>query len=408
MPRRVLVASCFLLPAMVAACGKKGPPLPPLRPVPAAVDRVQATRQDDRVRIAFTVPAKNADGRGPADLERLEVYGLTIDPAEADPSLDRFLKAATLVGTVEVKPPPEPEREPPPEGQPPPPPDPRPGQGDAVSVDETLGASSLAPVAIPPERTRAPAQPPPLSLAALRSDPGPVRAYLVLGFSHAGRRSLPSTRAEVLLGPAPTPPSGLAVRYTATTFTLSWSAGAPDPWEPIWPALQFLRGVNVYDVDREGTAPRLATPINPSPVLGTGLDVPGVVFDAERCFALRTIETRDGRSAEGALSQPVCETPRDTFPPAAPTGLAAVAGPGVISLIWDASKEADLKGYLVLRAEAPGETLRPVTPAPIRETTYRDTDVRPGVRYVYAVVAVDTATPANLSALSSRVEETAR
>jgi fibronectin type 3 domain-containing protein len=45
---------------------------------------------------------------------------------------------------------------------------------------------------------------------------------------------------------------------------------------------------------------------------------------------------------------------------------------------------------------------------PIKETTYRDTTVKPGVRYVYAVVAVDTASPQNVSAQSNRVEETAR
>jgi hypothetical protein len=33
--------------------------------------------------------------------------------------------------------------------------------------------------------------------------------------------------------------------------------------------------------------------------------------------------------------------------------------------------------------------------------------VKPGVRYVYAVVAIDTATPPNVSA-QARVEETAR
>jgi len=407
MSRPVVLASCLLLPAMAAACGKKGPPLAPLRPVPAAVDQVEATRQDDRVRVAFSIPTRNGDGRGPADLERLEVYGLTLDPTAAEPSLDTFLKAATLVGTVEVKPPPEPEREPPPEGQPPPPPDPRPAQGDAVSVGEVLGASSLTPVALPPEERRSPAPPLP-ALAGLRPDPGPVRAYLVVGFSHAGRRSQPSKRVEVLLGPAPAPPSGLAVRYTPTAFTLSWNPGPADPWEPVWPALQFLRGVNAYDVDAEGSTPGPAKPLNQSPVTGLTLDVPGVSFGTRRCFALRTIETRDGRSVEGTLSQPVCQIPRDTFPPAAPTGLEAVAGPGVISLIWNPNTEPDLGGYLVLRAEAPGETLQPVTAAPIHDTTYRDTDVRPGVRYVYAVVAIDNATPANFSAQSSPVEETAR
>ena len=110
----------------------------------------------------------------------------------------------------------------------------------------------------------------------------------------------------------------------------------------------------------------------------------------------------------GPASPVTCVTPKDTFPPAAPKSLAAVAGPGAISLIWDANEEADLAGYVVLRGEAPGAELRAITSEPIRETTYRDTTVQPGVRYVYAVVAVDRATPQNVSAQSNRVEETAR
>ena len=90
----------------------------------------------------------------------------------------------------------------------------------------------------------------------------------------------------------------------------------------------------------------------------------------------------------------VCTTPVDKFPPAAPKGLSAVAGTGVISLIWDANTEQDLAGYLVLRGEAPGDTLQPLMPAPIRETTFRDTTAKPGVRYVYAIVAVDVANAA--------------
>jgi hypothetical protein len=49
-----------------------------------------------------------------------------------------------------------------------------------------------------------------------------------------------------------------------------------------------------------------------------------------------------------------------------------------------------------------------LTREPIKETTYRDTTARRGVRYVYAVVAVDRSTPPNRSAESNHVEETAR
>jgi hypothetical protein len=78
----------------------------------------------------------------------------------------------------------------------------------------------------------------------------------------------------------------------------------------------------------------------------------------------------------------------------------------MISLIWNANTEADLAGYVVLRGEAPGDTLQPLTPSPIKETTFRDTTVKPGMRYVYAIVAVDTA--GNRSGESLRVEDTAK
>jgi hypothetical protein len=91
------------------------------------------------------------------------------------------------------------------------------------------------------------------------------------------------------------------------------------------------------------------------------------------------------------------------FPPKPPTGLQAIASEGAISLIWEPNTEKDLAGYIVLRAVAPSGTMAPVTPKPIQATTLRD-PVQPGVRYVYAVQALDKA--GNTSAPSSRSEET--
>ena len=93
------------------------------------------------------------------------------------------------------------------------------------------------------------------------------------------------------------------------------------------------------------------------------------------------------------------------FPPEPPKGLAAVASDGAISLIWEASPEADLAGYVVLRGEGGGAP-RAAQPRADRETTFRDTTASRGVRYVYAIVAVDAA--GNRSTPSNAVEETAR
>jgi fibronectin type 3 domain-containing protein len=128
----------------------------------------------------------------------------------------------------------------------------------------------------------------------------------------------------------------------------------------------------------------------------------------ERCYVARTVATLGQIVSESAPTAPVCVKTVDTFPPAAPKNLQAVASEGAISLIWDPNSEADLAGYIVLRGAAGSDKLTAVTPTPIKESTYRDTAVKAGVRYVYAVVAVDNASTQNVSAQSNHVEETAR
>ena len=105
--------------------------------------------------------------------------------------------------------------------------------------------------------------------------------------------------------------------------------------------------------------------------------------------------------------------------PAAPPALTYRALPWAwlgllaVTLLWDAfgldlplmQLIGSAQGF-VLRGDAPSGELKPIFETPIRESTYRDTSVKPGVRYVYAVVAVDTAM--NVGMESNRVEETAR
>ena len=101
---------------------------------------------------------------------------------------------------------------------------------------------------------------------------------------------------------------------------------------------------------------------------------------------------------------PACVTPADKFPPAAAKTLASVASGTAVSLIWEANTEVDLGGYLILRGDAPGDKLAPLTPGPIGDASYVDTSVRRNRTYVYEVIAVDKA--GNQSGPSNRVEET--
>jgi hypothetical protein len=437
----------LLVIAGLAGCGKKGPPLAPLVSVPASIGSLEAHRVGTTVYAGFKIPAANQDGTQPADIARVEIWACTCNPRDIA-SLYRY---GTLVATVPVKRPPEPEKEPPKEqpgakkqaaaqgpAQKPPqshrPEEPGFDQGADVTVSELLVPATLARVVTPEEKQASAAGRATKVVAPLGPPPGGAlltRVYVAVGVNRGGHKGAPSPRVAVPLVTPPSPPSGLKLTYTETAATLTWLApagarravqegGGPDvlPSKAIFVQAQ-ASAYNVYEAPAASSAApvapaggpivlKLPAPLNTSPLETTAFEDPRVEFGAERCYVVRTVDTVGGLRVESDPSQKDCVTFVDTFPPAAPRGLAAVAGEGAISLIWDPNTEKDLGGYLVLRGEAPGENLQPLTPKPVHETTYRDTGVRPGVRYLYAVVAVDNAKPPNQSAMSSRVEEVAR
>jgi len=85
----------------------------------------------------------------------------------------------------------------------------------------------------------------------------------------------------------------------------------------------------------------------------------------------------------------VCATAKDTFAPPAPTGLNALQDGAAITLVWTGVEAPDLAGYVVLRRDGAGETLRPLNPAPLTATTFKDEQAQAGATYTYSVVAVD-------------------
>jgi hypothetical protein len=282
----------------------------------------------------------------------------------------------------------------------------------------------LVPVA-PDKRAPAPAQAEPVSwfgtpwvpaLAGPVPKPEARRFYVAYGVSRAGRRGGPSPRPALPLDAPPYAPPQPSLEATETGVVVNWTVppGARLPFqEPAGddllratpkgmesaPPLTYV----VYRVSPDGPA-RLTE----QPVTALAFTDAGIAWGVERCYDVRTVAAQGSASVESAPSPRACITPSDVFPPSPPRSLAAVAGAGAISLIWDGVDAADLAGYIVLRGEAPSGALTPLFETPIRESTYRDTTAKPGVRYVYAVMAVDRTTPPNRSPLSNRVEETAR
>jgi hypothetical protein len=416
-------------------CGKKGPPLAPIVRIPAQVEMIAARRVGNDVFVTVTVPTENIDGSTPGDVERVDIYGYT---GRVVPARPRFTTLGTLVASVPVVPAPRPD------DPPAPPPDPAAGatQGAAITIRDALTPEDFVqgPVAAAPPAGRAaaatavvpaPAQPPP-----------PLqRFYLAIPFGPRGRPGPPGAEAAVTLTDIPPTPDGPRVTYTDSVVRVAWAPGGgligfllerelppePPPFD-VTPATEaaaapsYPAGPTRYSVYREiepdplvipPTAPMVPwneVPAAPVSAAGSGFffEEP-VAFEREQCYHVRAVRGVAPALIESEPSPRGCVRPVDVFPPLPPAAPEAVAGEGAISLIWEPSRDPGIGGYLVLRAEAGDATLQPLTPSPIADASFRDTDVMPGRRYVYAIVAVDDRLPVgNMSAPSASVEETAR
>lgn len=388
-----LIVVVVLLFPFIAGCGRKGPPLPPLVRVPAAPGELTAERRGDTVEIAFTVPSANTDKTRPANIERVEVYGVTTAARMSDADI---VRRGERVGSIDVKAPRDPDRtidadEPasdlePLEGR---------GldQGAVTRVFEELAPSLASPA---PERQGG-------GVEDGRPLLGPncdvlTRTYIGVGISTRGRRGFFSQQASVPLVPAPAAPSQPAVRYDESGVTVRWTsdagpsvrsggAAAGDVVEsrPIACDAPTV-GYHVYEVGAE----RFETRLTDKPVDEARFIDRRVEWGVERCYTVRAVHTLNAMPVESEPAPPACEMLADTFPPAPPKGLVAVASEGAINLIWDANTERDLAGYIVLRAPAATRSFTAVTRDPVPDTTFTDT-VEAGLPFVYAIQAVDNA-----------------
>jgi hypothetical protein len=115
----------------------------------------------------------------------------------------------------------------------------------------------------------------------------------------------------------------------------------------------------------------------------------------------------------GPLSEPVRVEALDVFPPAVPTGLAAVATAAdtaanppsspSIDLSWQPVTDADLAGYVIYRREGVADWQR-ISPAPQISPAFHDPTVLAGHTYSYTVSAIDQG--GRESARSTETEET--
>jgi len=239
-----------------------------------------------------------------------------------------------------------------------------------------------------------------------------------------GRRSPPGDLVTIEpIMPLPAP-SDLALGATAAGVSLTWTLPGHEEREAVPTVLNLYRWF--------AEEPEALGPMRVLDAASTGF------LDTEAPQGRRLVyELRLGAAGgppfrESVTAGPVEIDYRDTFPPAAPTGLIALPDTTGIRLFWDAVADRDLAGYRVWKAEGAGATggaagaaapggsgeggaaaaeitadgFRLLTPKPIPDTTFRDLDVAAGVSVTYRVTAVDGAVPPNESVPSETVSET--
>ena len=325
-----------------SGCGTPGAPSPPSLNLPDAVDNLTATRTGGQVALAWTMPKKNTDkllieGNIAVHICRQEVHG-----------------SCAPAGELQL------------------------GPGAEGSFTDTLPAAEAA---------------------------GEPRAlsYFVELKNRRGRSAGLSNAAVVLAGEAPAPVTGLAAKVSKAGVTLRWTAAQ----EPEPSAIRLHRKLLTPPAAKpaEGPLAPQPEPLEQNLLVAAEGRAPDRALDKEIRFG-QVYEYRAQRVARisvdsetlelaGPLSAPVRVEAMDVFPPAVPTGLAAVStaadatSKASIDLSWQPGTDADLAGYAVYRREGEGAWKR-ISPAqPVAGPAFHDAEVEAGHTYSYAVTAID-------------------
>jgi hypothetical protein len=378
----------------VAGCGKRGDPLPPLSRAPQNVTELRLAQRGPRLEVSFVAPRTSAGGLrlGVLEVELLQAEGAgdfgklahktfrKMAPGEsfADtvplPAVGTVVRAAakvksagetsaqTPVVTLTVQAPPaaptaftaqlEPQAVvlawvPPPTPPPTPSPSASPEGSPTPSASPTDAPSpAISPT---PEVTPSPAVSPSPTVAPSAAPSGPPGPSPSPGVSPSpGAPSSPSA------SPSPSP--------------------TPKPQSGFW----------IYRREPESTyrRPLMPVPVAAPPYLDT------TVAAGERwCYVVRTVASTEP-VVESASSGEACVENKDVFPPAAPTGVAALVHDDGVEVSWSPSLESDLASYRVYRAVAGAPPVRlAMVTAP--ETSFRDTTGPHGTALAYTVTAVD-------------------
>jgi hypothetical protein len=326
--------SLALLAAL--ACGKQGPPAPPLRAVPAPTHDLTVVQQGPRLLLSFSYPTVTPAGTALEGISAVEIWQVSrpaspegkanpLDPRElnAAAKLQQKLEGADLTAATD---------------------------GDRINVllplpEIPAGASPLA------------------------------QYFAVRTFGKEGDRSDLSNVASLVPKAPPAAPERVGVTARADGVLVEWSGveGA-------------TAGYNIY---RRSSRDRA----HGKPLHTAGAQERSWLDNTAR-FGESYIYTVTALSqqepiVESAITSEHEVVYQDRFAPPPPSELVALAEPARVRLVWRASEADDLAGYIVYRREGDTGDFTRVTAQPLEAAEYIDTAVQSGRSYSYRVTAID-------------------
>lgn len=356
--------------ALVTGCAAPGAPVTREPRVPRAITDLSARQSGDSVLLSFKMPSEMVQGRKLSRTPAIEIYRALITAQASG-------EAAEQPPQLEVTIPPQMTR-------------------NYVADGEIRFADALTP-------------------AELAAHSGGEAVYMTR--TRLGRHeSADSNVVRVRIFPAPKAIEDLHAQITKTAVELTWTAPAI-PGEGATAAKKILYRVyreeaNAGNSTAKNDATKTATaePILLGEVLTPDYSDTKFEFGRTYAYSVRSVAVYEAGSVESAGSNAVDVTPQDTFAPAAPTGLVAVAAPasgGVaahVDLSWAISGESDLQGYNIYRRESEDGSWARLNAEPVMTPVFRDDSVEAGKNYLYRVTAVDRT--GNESAASAVVSVT--
>jgi predicted small lipoprotein YifL len=353
MMRRPVLPILLGLALVLAACGKKGPLLPPVSRVPQAPENIRIYQQGGQLMIEWTNPQSYVDGNPLGPVVEMEIW--VWEPPAGE-------KAASD------------------------PPSPR-EMSKRGRLEKRLSAEDMENL----KRPESPGQEAPVYRYVRPLGEGeigaPAKSYALRARDQRRRPSAFSKPLPFEARDLPLPPRKPAAKVFEDRVEITWqvSESTIGGKKPI-----KASGYNVYKMDEAGVWRCLTD--KPASALQYS-DGPPVFGRSVRYIvrAVLSVPQVPQRFLESDDSEILELTPEDAFPPAAPEGLTSVSGRGFISISWLPNREKDLKGYWVWRRAAKETDFRLLTSDPIPQAVFMDEEVKPGRAYVYAVAAVDNA-----------------